>query len=583
MDPLDAALLDASLRWGDRVYDDRLHMVTAQAGYNPIHTGIHEGTVHPYRESAAYALFLLASGGRERAARATAVLRAVTVGQDTDPDSRTYGIWPYFLEEPLPRMRPPDWNWADFIGECLVLILRRYPGALEEPTRAVVRDSLAHATESIRRRNVSMHYTNIAVKGTFVTMAAAEALDRSDLRAYAADRLRRLAAAIDESGSFAEYNSPTYGWVTMTDLERLRAHASDADALDLATRIRDRYWLHVARHWHPPTGQLAGPMSRCYSTDLAGAPQFLLMLQKATGGRLRFSAPDALPERADSGHTALTEYQCPEPLAAELLNLSTPRQHRERFTASGPQGTTWLEPALALGSVDRGDAWVQRRPLLGYFKGGHLRLRVIKDGYDFASGLVSAVQERRRVLAAVTFARAGGDRHIGLDRITDGRFRARRISVGFEVAGVVRRADWQGPILRVTTASGVRCDLACLAGAWAGQAVAPVARQEAGALWVGYDLLEAPEEVGVDWAQVARAFAIFAVQMAPEGEGLTTVPATVGHEGDELVVDWPGEPPLGLGLSASVRNDPAAVGLVGGAPVPACRLAEALLQDGRAT
>ena len=29
--------------------------------------------------------------------------------QDTDPSSKTYGIWPWLLEEPLEQMSPPDW------------------------------------------------------------------------------------------------------------------------------------------------------------------------------------------------------------------------------------------------------------------------------------------------------------------------------------------------------------------------------------------------------------------------------------------------------------------------------------------
>jgi len=74
-------------------------------------------------------------------------------------------------------------------------------------------------------------YTDIAVKGTFVALAA-EVLRDADL-AYARARLRRLAAFIDESGSFSEYNSPIYGWVTPTDLERLRAHVGDGQSRDM--------------------------------------------------------------------------------------------------------------------------------------------------------------------------------------------------------------------------------------------------------------------------------------------------------------------------------------------------------------
>jgi hypothetical protein len=34
-----------------------------------------------------------------------------------------YGIWPWLAEESLAEMAPPDWNWADFCGMRLALVL----------------------------------------------------------------------------------------------------------------------------------------------------------------------------------------------------------------------------------------------------------------------------------------------------------------------------------------------------------------------------------------------------------------------------------------------------------------------------
>ena len=58
----------------------------------------------------------------DRLKRAEKILRTVISLQDRNPDSRTYGIWSWFAEEPLDKMSPPDWNWADFCGTQLLQV-----------------------------------------------------------------------------------------------------------------------------------------------------------------------------------------------------------------------------------------------------------------------------------------------------------------------------------------------------------------------------------------------------------------------------------------------------------------------------
>jgi len=70
--------------------------------------------------------------GELRTARAARVLAAVLDLQDTDPPSDTYGIWSYWTEESLTEMTPPDWNWAEFLGELVALILLRHESRLAQ-------------------------------------------------------------------------------------------------------------------------------------------------------------------------------------------------------------------------------------------------------------------------------------------------------------------------------------------------------------------------------------------------------------------------------------------------------------------
>ncbi len=92
----------------DEGYDPAARMLRAEFSSPGYHTTLQGGIVHRTRESLKYAVALLDSGDPARLERAEAILDRVIALQDQDPGSRTYGIWPWFLEEPLDRMSPPD-------------------------------------------------------------------------------------------------------------------------------------------------------------------------------------------------------------------------------------------------------------------------------------------------------------------------------------------------------------------------------------------------------------------------------------------------------------------------------------------
>lgn len=440
----DRALIEAALPQQDALFDPSESMLTRKVGpdYN-YHSQIRNQVAHPTVPSFQYALLLLEAGGTERVARAARIIERVLSLQDVDPSSKWYGIWGYYLEEPPPKMSPADWNWADFNGATMLLIAHRHAAKLPPALLPKLHEGIRHAARSVQRRNVTMTYTNIAIQGSFVTLGAAQLLDDAELRDYATDRLRRFAATVDQSGSFNEYNSPTYANVSIVNLTRIRMVLRDPDVLALTEKIHARAWLHLGKHWHAPTRQLAGPMSRCYSTDI-GSP---LWIQKALGGRLDFASFDELKSAPGgaAGETAIHDYRCPESLVPLFLSSGPARQHREVFVGASSippvHGTTWLHPDFCLGSANRSDFWIQRRPLLAYWGDGarparFVQLRFLKDDYDFSSALLYSVQEKNCVLGVVNFRSPGGDKHISLDPIPNGEFQASRFRLCLDIAGL---------------------------------------------------------------------------------------------------------------------------------------------------
>ncbi len=439
----DRAIIESSAAALDRRFDPKENMLTAHRGadYN-YHSGLRNAAVHPTRDSIAYALTLLEAGGDQHVERAARVIDRTIALQDTDPKSRFYGIWGYYMEEPPAQMQPADFNWADFNGAQLLMIESRHGSKLPADVRTRMLESIRHAANSVRKRNVSMAYTNIAVQGTFVTLAAAALLKDDELSTYAHDRLRRFAQQVDRTGSFDEYNSPTYIQVTLANLTRLRMVLKEDAVLKLAARIEQRAWQHIGEHWHAATRQLAGPMSRCYSTDI-GTP---LWLQKALGGAVPFATLDEVKRHPGEADTAILDFRCPADIAPLFTTSGIPRQHREIFrTAPAPTlpvaGTTWLDRDWCLGSANRGNFWIQSRPLVAYWGGPqrpahYMQARLMKDDYDFSSGLLYTVQDRGMLLGLVTFQTDGGDKHPSLDRIKNGEFTASRLRLRFDFAGL---------------------------------------------------------------------------------------------------------------------------------------------------
>ena len=385
----------------------RLHQALAElhAHYDPVekmirrpfsspgyHTTLQGGEVHPTRDSLAYAVALLDTGDPALLKRAEAILGRVIALQDQNPASKTYGIWSWFLEEPLDKMSPPDWNWADFCGVQLLQVALDHRHRLSPDLAAKVDTAIQHAARSIQRRNVGPGYTNIAIMGTYVTLVAAELYHLDDLHQYALNRLRAFHAYTMQTRAFTEYNSPTYTVVALKELARLRQHAQDAEARRLVEEIYRLAWEEIAQHFHPPTRQWAGPHSRCYRTLLSA--DTLALIQRSTEGRARFGAGEPPP--------ALDEHRLPTPCPRDLETFFTaldhPRELAKTFVKADPPviGTTWLDLQFALGSVNRGDLWNQRRALLAYWgtaeRPSYLHVRCLHDGYDFAAAQFFSLQ-----------------------------------------------------------------------------------------------------------------------------------------------------------------------------------------------
>ncbi len=438
--------LIALLPTEDQRFDPFAKMLVASAANGPgHHTTIKTGAVHPMRASLNYAAALLDTGEEARVQRANEILRVVVGLQDKDRASKTFGLWPWCLEEPLARMSPPDFDWADFCAMPLLMAWMLNRERLTAENVEPVRESILYATISIQRRAVAPGGTGIAMLGTGVTLLAAQEFKLPELRAHAKERLQRLHAFIMRQGSFAEYNSPTEMVVVLQELSRMLWLVKDSRDRSLLSVLHDLAWKHVATHFHAPTRQWAGPHSGSDETDLRKRPATLAFLQAAAGKGADLGVSTPLPLSLEAYRIPL---ECPRKYARLFASLEKPRQVVEVFVkpdasqagAKNPvTGTTWLHPRFTLGTVNCGDFWTQRRPLLAYWgtvsAPRSLRLRFLKDGVDFASALMFSAQHEGNALVAVTLCTDHGDTHPSLDPIQSATIIAKDLRLRFEFGG----------------------------------------------------------------------------------------------------------------------------------------------------
>lgn len=113
----DRAVLISAVKRADAAYDPQeallLHWIGPEYHY---HTNLRSIRAHITRDSLDYAMNLLETGESERKYRAEKIINRMLDLQDIDPNSKWYGLWGYYMEEPPSKMSPADWNWAISTG-----------------------------------------------------------------------------------------------------------------------------------------------------------------------------------------------------------------------------------------------------------------------------------------------------------------------------------------------------------------------------------------------------------------------------------------------------------------------------------
>lgn len=422
----------------DARYDEKLHLLGEACRSRGYHTRMKSGTwVHSMERSLLYAAGLMDSGEKERIERACGIIEEALKHQDQKPDSGTFGIWPYFYEEPLEKMAPPDYNSADFCCKMLLQVLLDHKEELGEPLALQVKQVCIYGCQSIIRRDAPVQYTNIAVMDCYVSVMTGLLCGRKDLYDYGAEKLRRFWTFTKSNGGFLEYNSPNYTLLTARDLSLFRNQVKDEALCGLLDELLDFTWDCISAHFYVPSGQWMGPNARCYEDFLTD--ENLTDLEIATGSIKKFTANFKI-----NLFTYRNGLNCPEKYRKRFLENQTgffqtlnARGFLHPYFFQAQVSSCFVTKEYALGTFNRSEFWNQIRPLKAFLgeKKTCLRLQVLHDGYDFADAMLHCVQYQNKVLGIVNFSDNRGDTHVNLDLIREKKIEAGDLRIRFGVYG----------------------------------------------------------------------------------------------------------------------------------------------------
>ena len=425
-------------------YDSTEMMLTKKlSGYN-YHTDASSGVFHEVRSSFSYAILLLDLSDDRYTQRAFDLIGKTITLQDQDKTSKSCGVWPYYKEEPLASKKAPiDFNWADFNAVSLLDVWLGHQSRIPEKLKPAIQNALILAARSIQKRNVGLGYTNIAIMGTYVTYMVSHLFNLPEMNEYASARLKRFYDYTLDKGGFSEYNSPTYTIVALDELFRMKSHIVEPVAKQQIDSLYSIGWEIIARHYHQPTGQWAGPHSRSYSTLVK--PSFYAILKEASNGKIDTGIEE---KRSD----VKIKHQIPGHLMHYFLSPDYPRTESDIFEKVEPQttGTSYLANNYALSTANRSSLWNQRRPFLAYWgsikEPKYLQVRFLHDDYDFSAACFFTQQKENKVLAGINFISNGGDKHISIDRLKDGKFTAKDLRLRFELGNVGSLSELTLPV-----------------------------------------------------------------------------------------------------------------------------------------
>ena len=386
--------------------------------------------------------------------QAISIVRELIKIQDTNENSPTYGLWPYYAEEPCEEMIAPDYNMADFNARYIAYLLKKKSQYFDNETIEMMKTSLYRAAQCSINRNVSCDYTNISMMSLNTIICAGELCGDEEFFKRGKERLRKTYEYNKFCGTFSEYNSPAYGPLALEEIGRMIDLFEDEECREMAKELNYIGWKMLLSHYDTDMQQLAAPHMRCYSTLTGKGIEELIYV--GTNGKYG----EIKAEGLNSTGILICPPVCPDELIEKYLekkikrpyflnelmykknNIRTPDEDTviiRSLESPDLRAYTYIDEGFSMGIFEKIDTWTQRNNGTIYWgNAGHiryLRLRCFNDEYDYCSGMVYAVQKDNIQLIHTGFVTDRGDFHYIIDKVKDGKLTTEKLLYLYELGG----------------------------------------------------------------------------------------------------------------------------------------------------
>ncbi len=119
---------------------------------------------------------------------------------------------------------------------------------------------------------------NFGMMSTYTAMSQGILFNDDKMKKEALRRFGQLEMILKRRGTLSEYNSMTYTPLQLYVLSCLQKTAPDERLKTIARNAQRRIWADLAAHFHSSTGEISGPFSRHYISNLQTAHKFIYEL-----------------------------------------------------------------------------------------------------------------------------------------------------------------------------------------------------------------------------------------------------------------------------------------------------------------
>lgn len=259
-----------------------------------------------------------------------------------------------------------DPNWREFIAVIFAMILYQYEGLLEtDLVRRMEKSMMAAVKGSLVRyeNHVVPMNTNIELMHIFICDFYGDRLGKEEFRIHAGKAARHFLENYREFHSVAEYNSTTYYSVDLMALSLWRQIAPSRDLREIGSWLEGELWRDIAAMYQPELKNLCGPYSRCYEADMSLHSLLPAYLYLGLGEEVQ-EKPAFNCELAGCVDTALLGTRIPEDLREGLLRHKEDRYVRTRFRELMERSHPEDDT-----SVCTATAWIGKNYMIGALEG----------------------------------------------------------------------------------------------------------------------------------------------------------------------------------------------------------------------